>query len=595
MPNFEPNSKIYLGNVPFDNSYRHTMTFSSKNEQYAYFASVCDAALDNTSYTYVRMNNSIRVPFNAERLYTYDYCMYQNANYGNKWFYAFIVGVNYINENMTELALELDVMQTWYFDYQLTQGMVEREHVNDDSLFANLNPEPEMPFNIKCQDKFRCPDFNDSICIVQTNATPKYEDDLLEGPKPDGQFPVVGGIYSNIVNGGAYYAFSYDEIINMGNDSPFMQFLTDLNLAGCAASVTNVFLFPEEFLAGSPYDDGYESTGSTADSWREWRVENNHNFVVKPYAFDMPTSIDGYYPRNNKCFIYPYNYMVVEDNAGHRVELKYELWNQVQHQPSGDYKFILQCFVPLDADATAFVVPTQYDGESANYENALSFPCTAKTSWVYSSYQTWSAQNHLANTLNGLLGVAMVAVPATRGISAAAGALGVGIRSSVRIAARGGIGATDAAITRASIGHGIGSVSREEAITGGMGAMQLGQLAGNISRQSKIPDVAKGSASGNSLYGVKQMTFNAKNMCMQNEFVRILDDFFTMYGYQVDRVKIPNRTGRRNWNYVKMQNSCHRGNVPANDMDKINSIYDAGITFWHTSDVGNYSLDNSIV
>lgn len=68
-----------------------------------------------------------------------------------------------------------------------------------------------------------------------------------------------------------------------------------------------------------------------------------------------------------------------------------------------------------------------------------------------------------------------------------------------------------------------------------------------------------------------------------------------MYGYQVDSVKVPNRTGRRNWNYVKMQNSCHRGTVPASDMDKINSIYNAGITFWHTSDVGNYSLDNSII
>ena len=90
------------------------------------------------------------------------------------------------------------------------------------------------------------------------------------------------------------------------------------------------------------------------------------------------------------------------------------------------------------------------------------------------------------------------------------------------------------------------------------------------------------------------MTYNIKQMVLQNEFAKIIDDFFTMYGYQTDRVKVPNRTGRPYWNYVKMQNSCHRGNVPSEDMSKINDLYDSGITFWHTPDVGNYSLDNTI-
>ena len=34
------------------------------------------------------------------------------------------------------------------------------------------------------------------------------------------------------------------------------------------------------------------------------------------------------------------------------------------------------------------------------------------------------------------------------------------------------------------------------------------------------------------------------------------------------------------------------GNVPADDMALINEIYNSGITFWHTSDIGNYSLNN---
>ena len=127
MASFTPSGIIRIGRVPFDNSYKHTMTFGSEAAQAAYFSSVCPQSLSGSDYTYVRMSRSIRVGFNAERLCTCNYVMYRNANYGSKWFYAFIVGCNYINENCTELVLELDVMQTWCFELNLKQGLVERE------------------------------------------------------------------------------------------------------------------------------------------------------------------------------------------------------------------------------------------------------------------------------------------------------------------------------------------------------------------------------------------------------------------------------------------------------------------------------------
>ena len=182
MANFQPSGKILIGRVPFDNSYRHTLTFSSVSEQTTFMMGRMDSSLEKDTYTYVRMNNSIRVMFNAERLYTYDYVMYQNLNYGSKWFYAFIVGVNYVNENCTELVLELDVMQTWYFDYTLKQCFVEREHVANDAIGAHLNPEPEMPFNLVAQNKFSDPDFDDTLAVVQTNSTPHYGGDLPWDP-----------------------------------------------------------------------------------------------------------------------------------------------------------------------------------------------------------------------------------------------------------------------------------------------------------------------------------------------------------------------------------------------------------------------------
>lgn len=589
MANFAPIGRVKIGRVPFDNSYRHTMTFPSREAQTDYFSSVCTKSILDGTYTYVRMNNAIRVQFNAEELYTYDYVMYQNANYGTKWFYAFIVGVNYVNANCTELVLELDVMQTWYFDYTLKECMVEREHFDEDWIGVSLNPEPEFPFNLVAQNKYTDPDFDDTYAIVQTCATPHYGGDLPWSPQgePNGNEPVSGGIYSRVVNGAAYYAFDPEDEFSQGTDAPFQSFLRDMNRSGSAEAISNIFQFPSNFIAGAhPHGGG---TGSAKDSWAGYRVDTNRNLLPAVKSFARPTSLDGYVPRNNKLFTYPYCFVRVEDNAGHHTEWKYELWGE-NNQNQKEYSIS----VPLDPDATAFVVPLRYDGEQANFESALTFPCTAKCSWNYSAYQTWSAQNHLANTFNGLLSVASIAIPAAKGINAASGALGVGMRSASKIASRGGTPAKPTSIIAASAQHGYGQLSDMDKMMLGGGIVSGGNLLSTINRQSKVPDTVRGSASGNSLFGTGAMTYNIKQMVLQNEFARILDDFFDMYGYQTDRVKVPNREGRPYWNYVKCQNSAHRGNVPSDMMSQINDIYDAGITFWHTADVGNYSLDNTI-
>ena len=72
------------------------------------------------------------------------------------------------------------------------------------------------------------------------------------------------------------------------------------------------------------------------------------------------------------------------------------------------------------------------------------------------------------------------------------------------------------------------------------------------------------------------------------------DNFFTRYGYATKKLKIPNRSSRPHWNYVKTVNCTITGSIPTDAARNICSIYDNGITFWkHGSEVGNYSLDNS--
>lgn len=69
--------------------------------------------------------------------------MYQNNNYSNKWFYAFITNMQYENNGTTLISITTDVWQTWQFDITWKQSFIEREmiDVQDDIPGANLIPE----------------------------------------------------------------------------------------------------------------------------------------------------------------------------------------------------------------------------------------------------------------------------------------------------------------------------------------------------------------------------------------------------------------------------------------------------------------------
>lgn len=71
-----------------------------------------------------------------------------------------------------------------------------------------------------------------------------------------------------------------------------------------------------------------------------------------------------------------------------------------------------------------------------------------------------------------------------------------------------------------------------------------------------------------------------------------LDQFFDMYGYATNSVKVPNEDSRESWNYVKTKNVVIFGTMPVEAMACIKAMYNRGVRFWHTVDVGNYSLSN---
>ena len=108
-------------------------------------------------------------------------------------------------------------------------------------------------------------------------------------------------------------------------------------------------------------------------------------------------------------------------------------------------------------------------------------------------------------------------------------------------------------------------------------------------------DICKGNINnGNINVSHKFQNFYCGNAHITGDYAKMIDDFFTVFGYAVKRVKVPNTHSRPHWNYVKTVGCVATGSVPADDMRRICDIHDKGITYWKNgSEVGNYSLDNS--
>ncbi len=537
MANFIPAGTIRIGRVPFDNSYRHTITFGSASAQTSYFASVCPKALSDSDYTYVRMNSSIKVGYNAEELYTYNYVMYQNANYGNKWFYAFITGINYINQNATELVLELDVMQTWYFDYTLSECFVEREHVDDDTIYKHTNPEPAMPLEYQSAN-YTEEIYDQGYIVIQSTAYPRRPN--ADSLVVEGADAITGGIYDGQYSAAEYVIFDMDS----NGIASAKRFMKDLNTAGAADAVSNIFTVPSELLPASALK-AFSYDGSAHIIRGTKQLKESYSAEEHPFGQVQSPSFGGYTPRNNKLYSFPYSYCSVGDFTGTRADYKFELSSY-----GGSTKYIQFALkAPVNSEMQGIIRAKDYDGEPLSKET-LAIDLSNKCPWTYSAYQNWSAQNQLSIAMSLLSGIGGAAVSLVPGVNAAAGILGLG-----------------------SVG-------------------QLTSTVADIDRMSKTPNEARGNIVGNSKLGSDTYGYWTCNTQIREEYARIVDEFFDMFGYEVDRVKVPNRTGRPSWNYVKTRNACHHGNVPASDMAKINRIFDSGITFWHSAAVGNYSVAN---
>lgn len=244
-----PNTDIRLLKTPFEIDNQNQLTFSSVSAQTTYFLTLPHLEEDNCSYQ--RRDNVIRFPAHIDSILDYNYVMYKNENYTNKWFYAFITNMEYLNDNVTLISIETDCFQTWQFDIVYKKMFVEREHVNDDTIGKHTIPENlnvgEVIEETEIEDTSYQNLFGYWIGI--------YSDwDIPDSSSSGGQQYSGITIYNNVVSGNKLYLI---KIVDITSYKDLLCFILRTHSDGHVEDIKDIFIIPNVRCASSFNNSAY--------------------------------------------------------------------------------------------------------------------------------------------------------------------------------------------------------------------------------------------------------------------------------------------------------------------------------------------------
>lgn len=523
----EPSTDIYiLANCPLEPSYDHTLHWSDSQEQEQYFLSLAKfkPTTEHGKATYQRVNiGYARVEVPVEKLYNCNYMMFRNEYFENKWFYAFITSVEYVNNKTSLINYSIDYMQSWYWDYQLLECFVEREHTLTDEIGDNTIPEnldfgEYEPHYLQRDQHFNWSEGDFLIAVVSVYDSDGNQDASYSG--------LYGGVYSGL-------HYDYFESLDGGVAATnFIQSVVDENGED---GIIAIYMLPRDFkaLKNEPLPQYNQSFGNVevAGNWTYyWQGKSG--------------------PRNNKLYTYPFNVLTIDDMAGNHNEYRYEFLND-----KTKFEYTLEGM--MDCPPKVLFTPRNYKNISGlvRTESMLldGFP---QASFVTDSYRAWVAMNYRQMNVKGAASI----------IEGVGGVLsGIAGRSVTGIAS--------------------GLVSP---------AVNIASMIAERETHKTYPNEAHMGKSGSMAIANQTYGINLYNMRIRPEYAKIIDDYFDRYGYAVHTNKVPNTNARPHWTYTKTVNCTIKGDVPADDIQKIIAIYNRGITFWnHPEEVGDYSLNNA--
>lgn len=512
-PGYSPRCEIIVcEGVGFDQTNQNFRLWDTQAEQLAYFNSkrIYRTAIAKPVKA---SDGELYVDNPADFYYNADYVLFQNTDFdSNRWFFAFITKVEYINLQTTKIYFKIDVMQTYFRDAIFTQCFIERAHSLTDEPGDNLLADNlELGEYVVNDSKFTNL-FNEYSIVVACTVN-------------ESGAPSSGGYYAGIYSGLNLLQFS--------TASAVTDFLVEMIDGGKESSIVSVFMMPKAFYKT-------KDTSGTSDP------------VVLQYTYDAPKkdTVDGYTPTNKKLLTYPYKLLSASNLSGGSAEYRYENFAIGQV-----FNIIGDC----SPNPTIKMAPLGYNGHSDStnaFDYGLSINGFPQCAWVTDAYRAWLAQ------------------------SGSVSALGMTFTGQDIAFAQQGIGAAGNLLS-GNIGGAISSF------------LGIAQTMAQVNATKALPPQASGQTANGAMVAFKAKDFVFTDLSVKSGIAQSIDTYWTKYGYPDRRVRLPNFKVRPNFNFIKTQGCNTKGNIPQWARTEIQTIFDSGVTIWHTDDIGNYALPNA--
>ena len=583
MAYIQPNSVIQLfQGINLDNRYLHTIYFANEQAQNTWFTSKVFKTYQQQSYTrYTR--NQVKLKDDATTLLGCTYMRFKNDRAVDKWFYAFVTGCDYINENTVLITYEIDVMQTWFIQNGGIQPCyVIRQHVSDDTFGVNLEAEPVG------SDVYDC----DELAYTSASGALFGNYSLVINTTDDPINGDTGHAKTSIYNNKLYNGTTVTVTNLLGTDDEIESALENVTTAlqlllqGSWESgrkpieVVDMFTFPTQFAHYNV-------------------LENTH-----PLSITHAGSFDGYIPKNKKLFGYPFSFLQATTKDGSGCSYRWEYFDGML-ETSNEIDFT--AYGNPIGGGSIICYPDRYNGVNNNLDAKIAITNFPKNPFNFDAYQAWIASGgstklEREEAITNVRGVnALVSATSTAMMQAQTGASMFGSNAM-------NLGEPDTATMTDLSGMSRGANRAVQGVTGLVSTMMdvveaKNKIAYHWADAKYQPNQIVGSATPNVSVAMRQLDFYFFNVHVRKDEMKRLDDFLSTYGYAINKVEQPNLHSRQYWNFIQTQGAVITGNMPASSKDAIARIFDGGITFWHNGDqIGNYrqsvssgSINNPII
>jgi Caudoviral major tail protein N-terminus len=596
-----------LSGIPFSNDYKHTRWFDTSTDQMAYFNSK-PIVYSLAEYNFQRIEGKsfIAVDKSIDDLWNINYVMFRNTAYNNKWFFAFVTKLEYKQRNNTWIHFQIDVFQTWKFEMNFKPSYIVREHcplwktdgtpvlntvdegLNYGTEYDTVSVEKLVPYDdifflvIVCKTLLHDRAGGNAKDYFPTiNASPQPLCYYVHPFKLDGSNPyaMINGeeailsAPSDVLK----YLYQFDDAVN----NVVSLYVTDyVGINFTVSELGELIVPPEHFDNVNMMEtiDGVQTYFNTLF------VKEVKQYT--PRLVDKGSKWTGYENvTESKLMMYPYTQLILDDFKGNRVTFKNEYINHpdlhIQIKGSLGTNNKVSYSLP-DYNFSADTYIDEMSGENALINNDPNdIPIITDMLSAYLQGNRNSIANQQSSIIfNGVMnGISGVSSAVTGGATGAIGGSALGPMGTVAGAVSGAMGGVVSTV------QGAGNAVLQMQ---GLQAKQkdINNVPPSLSKMGNNTAFTTGNGY-NGIYIIKKQ--------IKPEYRTKLSYFFNMYGYKLNEVKLPNFHTRQYWNYVQTSACNITGDFNHEDLNELKAIFDNGITFWHTDDIGNYSLENGVI